>query len=160
MVAVAAFSVQISSTRFHDRKSSLSRADRGRGAGGLFPDGVMKQSIFERNGGFATLRKVVSAFYDKVLDSPGLQRYFADIDMRALVDHQTKFVASVMGGPASFSDDVLRRVHEPLGISRAEFDEVVSLMCETLQDHDVSDDDIEHVRKELMKREMLIVSRR
>ncbi len=61
----------------------------------------MSVSMFDRYGGFATVRTIVSSFYDKVLDSDRLSRFFVDIDMRALVDHQTKFVASLMGGPAS-----------------------------------------------------------
>jgi hemoglobin len=119
----------------------------------------MRQSIFERCGGFATVRKIVSNFYDKVMESPRLQKHFVDVDMRTLIDHQTKFVASVMGGPASFSDDVLRRVHEPLGITRTEFLEAVELLRETLEDHDLAPEDVSAVHKEIMKRELLIVSR-
>ena len=120
----------------------------------------MAQTIFERAGGFATVRKVVSAFYDKVLESERLQPYFAAVDMRTLIDHQTKFIATVMGGPASFSDDVLRRVHEPLGITRDEFTEIAGLLVEALEDHDVEPADVDYIAKEIMKREPLIVARR
>jgi len=119
----------------------------------------MRQSIFERCGGFATVRKIISDFYEKVMNSPALERHFVDVDMRALIDHQTKFVASVMGGPASFSDDVLRRVHEPLGITRTEFLEAADLLRETLEDYDLAPEDVAAVYKEIMKRELLIVSR-
>jgi len=30
----------------------------------------MRQTVFERVGGFAVVRKIVSAFYDSVLESP------------------------------------------------------------------------------------------
>ena len=119
----------------------------------------MAGTIFERYGGFATVRKVISAFYDKVLDAEDLQKYFANVDMRRLVDHQTKFIASVMGGPASFSDDVLRRVHAPLNITEDDFEEVAELLRETLEDFDLAPDDIEHVHQEFMRREPLIVTR-
>jgi hemoglobin len=46
-------------------------------------------TIYEQTGGFAEVRKIVSAFYDKILDSPNLQNYFEDIDMHGLIDHQT-----------------------------------------------------------------------
>ena len=121
--------------------------------------GRVSTSIFERNGGFAAIRKIVSAFYDKVLDHPGLQRYFADIEMRRLVDHQTQFIASITGGPATVSDDVLRRVHAPLGISRAEYAELAGLLKETLEDFDFAADDVAHVHREVMRRESLIVVR-
>ena len=119
----------------------------------------MAETIFDRCGGFATVRKVISAFYDKVLDSEDLQKYFADVDMRRLIDHQTKFIASVMGGPASFTDDVLKRVHAHLEISEDDFEEVAELLLETLEDFDLDPDDIEHVHQEFMRREPLIVTR-
>jgi hemoglobin len=89
-------------------------------------------SMFDRCGGFATVRKVVSALYDRILDSEILQKHSADVDMRALLDHQTKFIASLMGGPAPYTDQVLQRLHAPLNISRTEFAEMASLPRETL----------------------------
>ena len=68
-------------------------------------------TLFEKYGGFSTLSKVVMSFYDKVLDSDQVGDYFEDVDMKKQIDHQTKFIASIMGGPASFTDDMLRRVH-------------------------------------------------
>lgn len=53
----------------------------------------MATTVFERCGGFAAVRKVLSAFYDKMLDSEALKGYFDGVDMRRLIDHQTKFVS-------------------------------------------------------------------
>jgi len=117
------------------------------------------QSIFERHGGFATVRRIVSEFYDRVLDSPRLAPYFAGVEMRRLIDHQTKFVASVMGGPASFSGDALRRVHQPLGITAEEFQELVDLMRETLEDFDFDEADIRTVVGNITRHEGEIVRR-
>jgi hemoglobin len=57
--------------------------------------------MLERYGGFPTLSRIVMDFYDRVIDSDVLGPFFEDVDMRRLVDHQTKFVAWLMGGPAS-----------------------------------------------------------
>lgn len=54
----------------------------------------MAQTLFQKYGGFAALSKLVLTFYDRLLDSPRLAPYFANTDMRTLVDHQTKFVAT------------------------------------------------------------------
>ena len=120
----------------------------------------MAETIFQRCGGFATVRKVVSAFYDKVLDEENLQQYFNDVDMRRLIDHQTKFIASMMGGPASFSNDALQRVHATLGISHDDYLLVAGLLRETLEDFEIERGDIEVVYREIMSRESLIVTRR
>lgn len=119
----------------------------------------MSQTLFERAGGFATVRKVVSDFYDKVIESPQLGRYFADVAMPRLIDHQTKFVAQMMQGPASYSDEQLRRVHAGMGISRGEFMEIADLLCETMEDHGFADADVDFVRQQVMRREAFIVTR-
>ncbi len=117
----------------------------------------MGTTIFERCGGFLTVRKVVSAFYDKVLESPQLQKHFANTDMRTLIEHQTKFVATIMGGPASYTDHVLRRVHAGLGITHQEFEEVTMLLSETLEDFGLEARDISQVEIEIRRHESCIV---
>lgn len=54
-------------------------------------------TMFERYGGFANVSKIVMSFYDKVLDSDVIGDYFEDVDMWALIDHQTKFIAPPAG---------------------------------------------------------------
>lgn len=119
----------------------------------------MTQTIFERYGGFASVRKVVSAFYDRILDSESLAPYFENTNMRVLIDHQTQFISTVMGGPGIMSDDVLRRVHAPLNITRAHFLRMAELLSETLEDFDYEDEDVQYVEQQILKREPLIVTR-
>ena len=120
----------------------------------------MPQTIYEAHGGFASVRKVVSSFYDRVLDSEILAPYFAHTDMKRLVDHQTKFVSFLLGGPASYSDEHLERVHRRLGITLPEFDEMVLTMCETLEDHGFAETEVATVESELRRREGIIVTAR
>lgn len=115
-------------------------------------------TLFEKYGGFATISRVVMSFYDRVLDSDQVGDYFADTDMKRLIDHQTKFVASVMGGPAAFSDDMLRRVHARLEISRADFDEVATLLRATLEEFSVEPEDIDTIMYEIESRSPVIIS--
>ncbi len=117
----------------------------------------MTKSTFERYGGFAVINKVVTAFYDKVLDNPSLSHYFESIDMRRQIDHQTKFIASLMGGPASFSNQELERAHARFDISRVEFDEMMELLQETLEDFDLDDDDVKEVVQNFNNRANFIV---
>lgn len=120
----------------------------------------MALTIYERAGGFITVRKVVSDFYDRVLDSPVLAHHFEQVDMARLIDHQTRFVSFLLGGPVSYSDDHLERIHQRLGITIGELDEMIEVMCETLEDHDFGAEDIATVERELRKREPVIVTAR
>lgn len=119
----------------------------------------MSQTIFERYGGFAKVSRIVIHFYDKVLDSPVTGHYFASTDMKQLIDHQTKFIATLMGGPASYTHEQLARVHLHLGISEAAFEETCLLLRETLEDFDFSAEDIKYLVKEFMSYKNDIVKR-
>lgn len=113
---------------------------------------------FDRYGGFATVSKIVMTFYDKVLDCDVIGHYFEDIDMAKLIDHQTKFVASVMGGPASFSDEALGRIHQPLAITQNEFARMQALLEDTLIEFELDERDIGAVMGEIRKRGGAIVA--
>lgn len=113
--------------------------------------------MFEKYGGFSTWRKVVSSFYDDILDSPTLQHHFAGANIEKLIDHQTKFVIYIAGGPASFSDENLARAHKKMGITQEEVDEMSTIFRDNLEDHDIEDDDVEFLVNEILKRSHLVV---
>jgi hemoglobin len=119
----------------------------------------MRRTIFERYGGFSKISRVVSSFYVKMLNSPVTGPYFAKIDMRRLIDHQTKFIAHLMGGPASYTNDHLERVHRHLGITETAFNESMTLLKETLEDHDFEEEDMQSVEDEFRSRKNFVVSK-
>lgn len=110
----------------------------------------MKTSLFERVGGFAQVRLIVSDFYDRILESKQLCPYFENIDVRRLVDHQTKFVSALMGGPVSFSNEHLSRAHQHLGISPQEYEEMAEIFRETLEDHDLPQVEVERLHAHIL----------
>lgn len=117
----------------------------------------MTDSIFIRYGGFASVSRIVSDFYDRVLDDDLLAPYFAHTDMARQIDHQTKFFAAMMGGPASYSDEHLESVHAHLHITEEAFAELEVVLQETLEDHDFDDTDIGAVMGEVHRRKRIIV---
>jgi len=116
--------------------------------------------MFERYGGFASINRIVMSFYEKMTTSPITKKYFEKTNMRRLIDHQTKFIASVMGGPASYTNEHLERVHAHLGITESAFLETVDLLTETLEDYDLEDSDVKQVEGEVMSRKNHIVKKR
>ena len=117
-------------------------------------------SLFETYGGFASVRRIVSAFYDRAVESEILAPYFEGVDMRRLIDHQTKFIAQAMGGPVSYTDHELERVHSRLHITEAAFDEMHNLLRETLEDSGVRNEDVEAVCGQIVARRVHIVTKR
>jgi hemoglobin len=118
----------------------------------------VSQTIFERYGGFATVRKVVSTFYDYCLDDETMAPYFEGVDMRRQIDHQSKFISAVMGGPASYSDDHLQRVHERLAITHEAFLVMAGLLKEAMEDHEMTPADVDSVIRAVASREHLVVT--
>ena len=117
----------------------------------------MARSMFERYGGFAKINRVVMSFYEKMTTSPITKKYFANTNMKRLIDHQTKFIASMMGGHASYTNEHLERVHAHLGITESAFMETVDMLAETLEDYDFEDEDIRQVEDEVMSRKNHVV---
>jgi len=118
----------------------------------------MARSIFDRYGGFASVGKIVLDFYDRVLDDDILGPFFEDVDMRRLIDHQTKFMASVMGGPASYTDETLQHVHAHLGIDHVAFEQMIRVLRETLGDFRMAPADVDAVTRAMRSREAVIVA--
>ncbi|NVK16571.1 MAG: group 1 truncated hemoglobin [Rhodobacteraceae bacterium] len=119
----------------------------------------MPQTIYEKYGGFSAISRVVMTFYELALDSDQIGDYFADVDMARLIDHQTKFISSLLGGPASFSDDRLEAVHRALGITHKDFDEMGELLKDALEQHGLSEPDIRTTLSAIEGKRSIIVTR-
>ncbi|MEO4042051.1 group 1 truncated hemoglobin [Hoeflea sp. CAU 1731] len=115
------------------------------------------KTLFEKYGGFSSVSKVVLAFYDTLLDSDEIGPFFDDIDMSRMVDHQTKFISSLLGGPASYSDVQLRQFHRNLDITNAHFDELKAVLEETLANHGFEPADVRIALEAIEARRELIV---
>jgi len=95
--------------------------------------------------------------YERLLDDDDVGAFFDNGDMARVVDHQTKFVASLLGGPASYPDDQIRRLHGHLTIADVQFDQLKAILAATLGDHRFSPDDIAAVVAEFEARRGLVV---
>ena len=101
----------------------------------------MTKTPYEKYGGFSTVSRIVMRLYDKLLDDDDVGPFFDDVDMPKLIDHQTKFVSSLMGGPASFSDTHIANAHKGLTIHDDHFDRLKELIQETLDEFSVDPED-------------------
>jgi hemoglobin len=114
-------------------------------------------TTFERYGGLPFVTRFVLNFYDRALASIRLAPFFANTDMRRLVEHQAKFISRVMGGPTSYSNAALHEAHAHLDIDDRAFDEMIFLFKSTLEDSKIADTDVEAIIAELNARRMYIV---
>jgi len=117
----------------------------------------MEQTLFHKYGGFAKISRIVLDLYNRLLDDDDLGPFFEDVDMSRIVDHQTKFLASLLGGPASYSDDQIAKMHRHLTINASHFDTLIGVISDTLADHGMEQADIDSVCHALESRRHLLV---
>lgn len=117
----------------------------------------MVQTLYEKYGGFATASRIVMRLYDRILDDDDLGPFFDDVDMPRLIDHQTKFIASLMGGPVSFTDAHIAGAHRGLDIGHPHFDRLKELVDEVLGEFGVAPQDAATVMGAIeARRDMLV----
>lgn len=117
----------------------------------------MKRSLFDKYGGFSRISRIVMSLYDKLLDDDDVGPFFDDVDLPKLIDHQTKFVSSLMGGPASFTDGHIERAHAHMTVSDVQFDKLKALVRETLEEFKIEPDDVETVLNAFEIRRPLLI---
>jgi hemoglobin len=117
----------------------------------------MDRTLFDKYGGFAAVSKIALDLYERLLDDDEVGPFFDKVEMRRIVDHQTKFVASLMGGPASYTDEQIRRLHDHLSIGPSHFDRLSAILAQTLRDHGWSEEDVERVVGAFEMRRGLVV---
>jgi hemoglobin len=118
---------------------------------------MSQQTLFDKYGGFSRISRVVLSFYDTLMDSDEIGPFFDEIEMSKMVDHQTKFIASLLGGPAAYTDIQLQQMHARLDIKDHHFDELKDVLEDTLKKHDFDGEDIAGVLQEFENRRKLIV---
>jgi hemoglobin len=116
----------------------------------------MEQTLFQKYGGFSSISKIVLSLYDRLLDDDDVGPFFDEVEMNRIVDHQTKFVSSLLGGPASYTDDQIQKMHSHLTILDDHFDTLKDILKETLLDHGVEEQDVATVLDAFEQRRALV----
>ncbi len=115
-------------------------------------------TLYDKYGGFARIHPVVMDFYDRLLDSDELGPYFDEIDMKRLIDHQTKFISGLLGGPMEIDDTRLYTAHQHLSVTAAHFTELQHILHDTLVDAGFEPQDVEAVAQAVEAKRGLVVA--
>ncbi len=89
-------------------------------------------SIYDRLGGAEAIKATVEKFYQRVLDDPQLQPFFANADMDSLKAQQVRFFTQALGGPAEYKGRSMKEAHAPLAIEQRHFDLVAGHLMAAL----------------------------
>ena len=94
--------------------------------------------------------------YDRLLDDEEVGPFFDNVEMSRIIDHQTKFVSSLIGGPAAYTDVQIQKMHAHLDIGPVHFETLKTLLAATLADHGIAPEDVDVVIGEFEKRRNLV----
>ena len=95
-------------------------------------------SLFDRLGGYSTLRRVHTVFYDKIYAHPWIGQFFKGIDQKIIESQQTDFMAQAMGGPEKYSGAFPARAHTHMNVTPELFALRTRLLFESLKECGVS----------------------
>ena len=103
-------------------------------------------TLFDKYGGVAGVRKIVTEFYSGIMVDPALRRYFTNVNLVNLIEHQVNFICHLMGKPAyEDPEGMLERVHKGKRIPETVFVEVVSVLRRVLVDNQMEPQDVSTV---------------
>lgn len=104
-----------------------------------------EQTLYERVGGEAGLKKLVHAFYDRVLEDSQLRPFFEGSRMQELRTMQLEFFTTALGGPSDYHGRPIGHVHAGRGIGKQHLGRFVQHLFETLQEQNLEDKDIREI---------------
>jgi len=109
----------------------------------------MQTSLYSKYGGFSLIHNLIENFYENILKSETIGAYFIDVNMELMINHQTSFISSLMGGPVPFNNGHLKSVHHHLNISQSEWEEVINILSQSFTDFGIEQADSENLIQKL-----------
>lgn len=105
----------------------------------------MSDTLYEKYGGTTAISKIVHEFYQRISETPSLDKYFSAVDLGNLIDHQIRFLSHALGGPDQYEGRSLREAHTSYHITGHDFAVVAEILKETLTDMGVASDDVDTI---------------
>lgn len=110
-------------------------------AGGCLMTAVVRASppgsLYARMGGAPIVSAVVSGMVDQASSDPRLSKTFQGVDNQRLKRHLTAFICQLAGGGCRYTGDSMRDTHANLGITEAQFYDMVAILRTQMRRHHV-----------------------
>jgi hemoglobin len=104
-------------------------------------------TLYQRLGGEPGVKRLLVAFYGKVLADPELKPFFIRTSMEKLLRMQEEFFGAALDGPHHDSGRRLKEVHAGRGITVMHFHRFLQHLLDTLKEVGVGVDDMRDVAR-------------
>ncbi len=91
------------------------------------------KSLFDRLGGKGAITAVVDEFVNRIVADPRVNGRFASTDVKRFKMLNVELVCEATGGPCKYSGRNMKKTHNGMRISQAEFDIVAGHLAATLK---------------------------
>lgn len=89
-------------------------------------------------GGSTNIIAVVNDVIDDAAHDPRLKRSFEDVDLPRLKKLLAEQICELAGGGCKYTGDSMRDVHAGLGITQAEFYDLVQVLRDSMRHHGIA----------------------
>ena len=96
-------------------------------------------TLFEKIGP-DRIRAIVYTFYERAFQDPMLAHFFIHTEHAHLVDMQSDFVFSMLGGPTRYRGQAIEKIHDSLLIRPSHFRRRQRILQESMHEHKLDND--------------------
>lgn len=96
----------------------------------LAPD---EETLYQRLGGQSGIERIVDGLLWEIGGNPSLRPLFASTDIQRFREKLVEQLCDITDGPCTYSGDSMRETHRHLGISRAQFDQLVEDLIRSME---------------------------
>ena len=100
-------------------------------------------TLFDRVGGYPTVKKVHKIFYDKIYADSWIGQFFKEVKQEVIEDQQTDFMVHAMGGPDKYNGAFPVSAHRHMNITIELFEYRHEMLKQSLKEAGLSTDLIE-----------------
>jgi truncated hemoglobin YjbI len=106
-------------------------------------------SLYDRLGGYQNIEKIVSQFYQTILNDDEVNVFYLDnvSDIAVLHHTVTDFFALIFGGPNIYKGKSMVEAHKHMAICQKDFDSVWKHMEMSFEKYDIHPDIIRDVKE-------------
>jgi hemoglobin len=95
------------------------------------------RTLYARMGGAANVTAIVDEVINDAATDPHMKRSFADVDIERVKKLLVEQICELAGGGCRYSGDSMRDVHGGLGITQAEFYDLVQVLRDSMVRHGI-----------------------
>lgn len=113
-------------------------------------------SIYDDIGGDDAIETVIERMYEHILDDDRLAPYFDESNIQSLINHQSRFIAMVAGGP-EYHDNI-PETHAHMNLRDEHFDAVLAYLHTALVENGVDEEYSQQLKSYLQQYRASIVT--